>query len=123
MADHEEHDEGLVEEIGHVIDDARNYAQAEIAFQKTRAALAGRTVGIAAGFVILALILLHIALLALAVGLVIALAPLVSIWGAIAIVVGALLVLTGYLLLKARARARKLAGLFAKDQPAQGEPS
>ena len=48
----------LIEEASAIIDDARTYAEAEIAFQKTRAKLAGRLVGASAGLVIVALILL-----------------------------------------------------------------
>ncbi len=92
-------DESLVEELAALYDDGKTYAEAEIAFQKARAGLAGRSIGLAAGYVVVAIVLLHIAFLALAVGMVMALEPLVTIWGAIAIVVGALLLgvaLLGY---------------------------
>ena len=105
-------DPSLLEEASTLIDDARTYAEAELGFQKTRAAFAGKLAGIAAGLGILALILLHIAFLALAVGLVLAFEPLVGIWGAIAIVVGALLLLTGLLGWKAFATIKRLSGLF-----------
>lgn len=106
-------DETLFEETSALIDDGRNYVEAEIAFQKIRAKLAGRLAGASLGLVVLALILLHIALLALAVGLVIALAPLVTIWGAILIVVGALLLAVGLLGWMAMKRAEKLGALFS----------
>lgn len=109
-------EETLVEEASAIIDDARNYAEAEIAFQKTRAKLAGRLVGASAGLVIVALILLHIALLALAVGLVIALEPIVTIWGAIAIVVGGMLLITALLGWMAMKRAQKLSALFSSSE-------
>jgi hypothetical protein len=114
-------DEGLIEELGAVIDDARLYATAELAFQKTRAKLLGRNVGVAAGAIVLALILLHIALIAMAVGLVIALAPLVGIWGAIAIVVGAMLLGVGALVYFAASKGRIIEEMFAPS-PAQAEP-
>lgn len=104
---------GLREEIALLAEDARTYVEAEVAFQKTRAAVAGKTVGRAAALLVLALVLLHIALIALAVGAVIALAPLVSIWGAIAIVVGILLVVVAALVLAARKDANLVASLFA----------
>ncbi|MEO1048001.1 MAG: hypothetical protein AAFW59_06695, partial [Pseudomonadota bacterium] len=85
------YDESITEEVGALLEDAQLYATAELAFQKTRAKLVGRNIGIAAGAIVVAILLLHIALIALAVGFVIALAPLVTIWGAIALVVGALL--------------------------------
>lgn len=81
----------LRDDVAALVDDARTYAEAEIAFQKTRAVLAGKRGGRALVLVVLALVLLHVALIALAVGAVLALAPLVTIWGAIATVVGVLL--------------------------------
>lgn len=113
-------DDSLIGELGALIDDGRTYAEAEIAFQKTRAKLAGRLLGVAAASVVVAIILLHIAFLALAVGLVIALAPLVTIWGAIAIVVGALL-LAVFLLVRIAARhGGKLSALFSSADTGDG---
>lgn len=109
-------DETLFEETSALIEDGRTYVEAELAFQKTRAKLAGRLAGASLGLVVLALILLHIALLALAVGLVIALAPVVTIWGAIGIVVGALLIGVIWLGLMAKARAEKLGSLFSENR-------
>lgn len=114
-------DESLVEELAALIDDGRTYAQAEIAFQKTRAALVGKHAGLAALYGILALILLNIAFLALAVGLVLALEPMVTIWGAIGIVVGGLVVVVLLLTLGAIRRAGKLSQLF--EAPENGPES
>lgn len=111
-------EEGLIEDIVRLFDDGVTYGQAEIAFQKTRAKLAGRAAGVAALCVAVALILVHIALLALAVGLVIALAPLVTIWGAIAIVVGVILLGAVWLLAKARSKAGKISALFSSETEA-----
>ena len=99
-------------EVGALVEDARTYAEAEIAFQKTRASLAGKHGGRALALVVLALVLLHIALIALAVGAVIALAPLVTIWGAIAMVVGVLLVGVAVLIRRAMHDGRVLSGMF-----------
>ena len=113
-------DESLVEEMGALIDDGRNYAQAELAFQKTRAKLAGSLVGMSLGLVIIALILLHIAFLALAVGLVIALEPVVTIWGAIGIVFGGLLLVVVLLGWAAFKRVQKLGDIFSSgDEEAE----
>jgi uncharacterized protein (DUF983 family) len=109
-------DEGLIEELGAVIDDARLYAAAEIAFQRTRAKLLGRNVGVAAAAIALALILLHIALIAMAVGLVIALEPLVGIWGSIAIVVGVMLIGVGALVYLAADKGKIIAEMFSHNQ-------
>lgn len=116
-SDDEPYDESLTEELSALIDDGRTYAEAELAFQKTRAALAGRKIGGAILFTILALIMLHLALIALSVGIVIALEPLVTIWGAIAIVVGVLLLGVAVFVLKARSNAMRLADLFQDDGP------
>lgn len=108
-------DESITEELSALIDDGRTYAEAEIAFQKTRAKFAGKNIGTAIGFVVVAIITLHIAILALAVGMVIALEPLVTIWGAIAIVVGFLLLATAFLAFKAKKRAERLKVMFGSS--------
>lgn len=102
----------LRDDVTALVEDARNYAEAEIAFQKTRAALAGKHGARALGMLVLALILLHIALIALAVGAVIALAPLVTIWGAIAIVVGVMLIGVAVLVMSALKDGKLLAAMF-----------
>ena len=109
-------DESLVEEAAALIDNTRTYAQAELGFQKTRARLAGKSVGLALVLAIIALILLHIAFLALAVGLVMALAPLMTIWGAIGIVFGGLLFLVALLVWLTIKRGKTLAAMFAADE-------
>ena len=114
-------DESITEELAALIDDGKTYAEAELAFQKTRATIAGKSIGIALGLAIVAIILLHIAFLALAVGLVIALQPLVTIWGAIAIVVGGLLLLTGLLGLAALKRGKLVGAMFASDKAGDDE--
>lgn len=102
----------LREDLTALVEDARTYAEAEIAFQKTRASLAGKRTGRALVLLVLALLLLHLALIALAVGLVIALAPLVTIWGAIAIVVGVMLAGIAALVLAAVRDGKVLAAMF-----------
>lgn len=108
----------LRDEITVLVEDARTYAEAEIAFQKTRAALAGKTAGRALALLVLALSLLHIALIALAVGAVIALAPYATIWGAIGIVVGVLLVGVAALVIAAAGDGKRLGAMFGSgDKP------
>ena len=116
-------DPSLMEEASTLIDNARTYAEAELGFQKTRAAYSGQLVGIALGLVIVALILLHIAFLALAVGLVLAFEPLVTIWGAIAIVFGGLLVVVGLLGWGAFTRVKKLGKLFSSSDEEKDDAS
>jgi hypothetical protein len=102
----------LRDDVAALVEDARTYAEAEIAFQKTRAGLVAKHSGRAIAALVLALVLLHIALIALAVGAVIALAPLVTIWGAILIVVGAMLAGVGVLVWAALRDGKLLAALF-----------
>lgn len=106
---------GLREDVTALVEDARNYAEAELAFQKTRAALAGKHGARALVMLVLALVLLHIALIALAVGAVIALAPLVTIWGAIAVVVGVMLLGVALLVRAALGDGKMLSAMFASD--------
>lgn len=108
----------LRDEVSALVEDARTYAEAEIAFQKTRAALAGKHGARALVLLVLALVLLHIALTALAVGAVIALAPLVTIWGAIAIVVGAMLIGVALLVASAQRDGGMLAAMFSSGDGA-----
>lgn len=105
----------LTEDIAGLIESGKTYAQAEIAFQKTRASLAGKAAGKAAVQLIGALVLVHIALVALAVGLIIALAPLITIWGAIGVVVGGLLLLVAVLVQGAKRRANQISAFFAPE--------
>ncbi|MFN3988714.1 MAG: phage holin family protein [Erythrobacter sp.] len=102
----------LSEDIAALVESGRTYAEAELAFQKTRAALAGSNAGKAVAALVLALVLLNIALTALAIGAVLALQPLITIWGAIAVVVGALLLGAGLLGRSAQARVKLLAVMF-----------
>jgi len=82
----------LREDVEALIDDGKTYLEAELIYQKTRAAfVADRAKGaviygaMAAAFGVLALI-------GLTVGLIIALTPLLTAWGASALVVGLLLI-------------------------------
>lgn len=106
----------LRDDVAALVEDARNYAEAEMAFQKTRAALAGRHGARALVLLVLALVLLHIALIALAVGAVIALAPFVTIWGAIAIVVGVMLLGVALLVRSALSDGRMLGAMFGSGE-------
>jgi hypothetical protein len=106
----------LRDDVTALVEDARNYAEAEIAFQKTRAGIAGKHGARALVMLVLALVLLHIALIALAVGAVIALAPLVTIWGAIAIVVGVMLVGVALLVSSALKDGKMLSAMFGSGE-------
>lgn len=83
---------GLVGDIRLLAADAKNLAEAELAYQTSRAKVAGEAARNIALFGVVAFVLAFFALGALTVGLLLALTPLVTAWGATAIVVGALLI-------------------------------
>lgn len=105
---------GLSDEVIALIADGRTYAEAEFAFQKTRASYSAQQGKSAAISILAALAFLHLALIALVVGAVIALTPYLTAWGATAAVVGVLLLATLVVLLRARANARNIADAFAE---------
>ena len=72
----------MVAEVRTLADEARDYARAELAFQKARAGHAGKSLKGIAAFGALALALVFFALMALAVGMVLALTPMIGAWGA-----------------------------------------
>jgi len=92
------------DEIVDLLEDGRNYVQAELAFQKTRAAFVADRSKKGMAFLVGALALVHLALIALVVGLVIALAPMIGPWGAMVLVV--ILLLAGAMALAVMAKAR-----------------
>ncbi len=83
---------GLVEELRQLAHDGRTLLEAELVYQKSRAAVAGQAVKSVAGWGALALALAFFALMALVIGLLLALAPLLGPWGAMAAMVAGLLV-------------------------------
>ena len=94
----------LEEDLRQLADDARALAQAELAYQKSRAAFAGREAGRMAILGVAAAVFLFFALMALTLGLVIALTPALTAWGATAAVSGGLLLIALVCALIAAAR-------------------
>ena len=88
----EEPDRSLLEDVEALIEDGKTYLEAELAFQKTRAAFVAQGAKGIAGLGALAAGLAVLALIGLTVGLILALTPLITAWGATAVVVGALLI-------------------------------
>jgi Putative Actinobacterial Holin-X, holin superfamily III len=82
---------GLVDDLRQLAADGRTLLEAELAYQKSRAAVAGKAAGSIAGWGALALALAFFALMALVFGLILALTPLLGPWGAMATVFAALL--------------------------------
>lgn len=98
----------LAEDLRLLAKDARALAEAELAFQKTRAAYAGAEVR---GIVVLGAIaaaLAFFALMAFVVGAVIALSPVLTPWGATAAVTLALLLAAALLGLTAKAKLGRM---------------
>jgi hypothetical protein len=104
----------LLEDVEAAIDDGKTYLEAELTYQRTRAAFAADRAKDAAVFAALGMSLALLALVALTVGLVIALVPLLTAWGAAAAVTGSWLLLAMIFLRMAATRWRKLIGAFLK---------
>ena len=85
----------LVDDVRELVNDGRTLLEAELAYQKSRAALAGRTAKSMAGWIALALSLVFFALMALVMGLLLILAPLIGAVGATVLVILALLAAAG----------------------------
>ncbi|MEP5939059.1 MAG: phage holin family protein [Erythrobacter sp.] len=105
-------DASLSDEILALVDDGKTYAEAELAFQKSRAGFVANRTKDAALFGMFALGFVHLALIALVVGVLIALTPVIGPWGATAAVVGALLLMAVILLLFMRSRGIEIADAF-----------
>jgi hypothetical protein len=107
----------LTEDLGDLIDDGRNYVEAEIAYQKSRAALIASKGKRGTVLALISFACLNSALIALVVGLVITLAPHLTPLGATAAVVGLLMGAAIVFALLARKRFRKLARVFEGTRP------
>lgn len=110
----------LAEDLRLLADEAKAFAQAELAFQKARAAYAGRQMRTVAILLALALVLAFFAVLALVVGLVIALGPVLTPWGAVAFVTLLLLALAGTCAIIARSTLGAMQKVIADRPEAPG---
>jgi hypothetical protein len=102
----------LVEDFEALFDDGKTYAEAEIAYQKTRARLAGSYAKSGLIYGLLALFLTHMVLIGLTVGAILVLAPLTGPLIATAIVAGVLLAGVAALALMAKARFGNVGAVF-----------
>lgn len=109
-------DPSLVDDLETLVEDGRTYLEAELAFQRSRAAYAGDGLKWAAIHGAAALGLVHLALIALTIGLILALAPITGPWLATAIVVGVLLLGAYLLVARVRARLSDLSSLFGEGK-------
>jgi hypothetical protein len=99
----------LLEGVEALIGDGKTYLEAELSFQKTRAAFVADRVKSTVVFGVLAALLGFLALIGLTVGSIIALTPLLTAWGASGLVVAILLAAAA---LAARAASRKWTSLM-----------
>ncbi len=107
----------LIADLRRLAADAKTLAEAELAYQKSRAAVVGRSVKTIAIYCTLAAVLVVFALGALTVGLLLALTPLVTAWGATAIVAGGLVLAAALCAFAAGGRWRRMTALLgAKDK-------
>ena len=103
----------LGDDLRQLIDDGRALAAAELAWQKSRAAFAGKQAGGIAMLAVLAAALAFCALMALTFGLVLSLVPLLTAWGATGAVSGTLLLAALISGAMAALRVRRVARLIA----------
>lgn len=113
---------GLVEQLHGLYSDGRELIDAEISFQKARAAAAGRQVRAMAVLVFVGLVLIGCTLIALVVGTMIALIPLIGPWGAMGATVLGTLVLAVLCFWLAVRRIGKIGALFSSDDETSDEP-
>lgn len=104
----------LVDDMRQLADDGRTLIEAEVAYQKSRAVVAGAGLKSAALFGGLALVLLFFVLMALVIGLLLALTPLIGAWGALGAVVGGLLISAVIAAMIAKSRWTRTATLIAE---------
>lgn len=107
----------LVDDVRQLVDDGRTLLEAELAYQKSRALVAGEAAKAVAGWGTLALALLFFALMALVLGLVLALTPKLGALAATGVVVAGLVVLGAISGITAVRRWKRAAEQIAQQEP------
>ena len=105
----------LVDDVRQLASDGRTLIEAELAYQKSRAAVAGAGIKGITGWAALALALVFFALMALVMGVLLGLAELIGAWGATVVTVLALLIAAGLSGLAASRRWKRMSALLAED--------
>ena len=108
----------LVDDVKHLVADGRTLLEAELAYQKSRAVVAGAGVKGMAGWGALALALVFFALMAGVIGLLIAFGALIGMLAATAVMVALLLVLAGLAGLAATKRWNRMTAALEREDPA-----
>lgn len=107
---------GLIGDVRRLIDDARTFAEAELAYQKSRASVTAAAAKSILLYGIVAAVLAVFGLGALTVGLLLALTPLVTAWGATAIVAGTLFLIAFICMKLAGARLKRTKSAVLPDE-------
>jgi uncharacterized membrane protein YqjE len=115
----EEEYRSLVDDVEALFDDGKTYLQAELAFQKTRAAFVADRAKGAFIYGAVAAVFGFLALIGLTVGLIIALSPWLTAWGASALVVFLLAAAAVISLRAAGKRWNALMGAIDNDREPQ----
>ena len=108
----------LIEDLERLVDDAQTYFNAELTYQKSRAAFILDRVKKTVIFAVAAGVIGFLAAIGLTVGLIIALTPLITGFGATALVVGVML-LVAYLLIRRALTNWQDVSRVAKDKQPQ----
>lgn len=112
-------DLSLIEDVRLLAGEARAYAQAELAYQKARAAYAGAETRNIAILGVSAAVLVFFAVMALVLGAVIAVGTLIGPWLSMIAVPVAILVVAVILGLSARGKVRRMMSLLREKEPAE----
>ena len=105
----------LAEDVRLLAEQGKILAQAEFAFQKSRAAYAGSETRTISLLLVGAAVLVFFALMALVTGTVIALGPVLGLWGAMAAVTIALLVLAAVAAISAKGRFKRMMTIISDE--------
>lgn len=103
----------LTQDLRLLAEEAKTLAQAELAFQKSRAAYAGSESKSITLLLLLAAVLVFFALMALVVGLVIALGTVIGPWGAMIVVTLGLLLVAGGCAMSAKSRLGRMMAVLS----------
>lgn len=108
----------LVDDVKHLVEDGRTLLEAELAYHKSRAAVAGAGLKSIAGWGALAAALVFFSLMALVIGALIGLAQLLGIWTATGVVVVVVLLCAVLAALAAKRRWNRMTAALAREDPA-----
>lgn len=112
-------DLSLIEDVRLLAGEARTYAQAELAYQKARAAYAGAETRNIAILGVGAAVLVFFAVMALVLGAVIAVGTVIGPWLSMIAVPVAILVAAAIMGLSARGKVRRMMSLLREKEPAE----